>query len=329
LATEVTPELVRAAYRVMLGRDPESEAMVRGWLSVGTFEALLTAFVNGPEFLMRFRPVRGSVAAAPILGLDAPPLRVEWRAEGAVADTLLAHVRRTWTRLGNERPHWSVLSSDNFSPEHIDANQEHFFSSGAVDVQQLLALLKRNGFTAQSFRHLFEFGCGVGRVTPHLARAFAEVTACDVSDSHMVLARAAVDKAGLQNVSYSLAADAAFGMTGPFDLWFSRIVLQHNPPPISALILRRALGLLSPGGLAVFQVPTYAPGYAFSVDGYLSKLPEEGHIEMHVLPQPVVLAIAADAGCLTLEVLQDAATGLEHWLSNTFVFRKRLVPDPP
>jgi hypothetical protein len=111
-------------------------------------------------------------------------------------------------------------------------------------------------------------------------------------------------------------------MSTPFDLWFSRIVLQHNSPPIIALILQRALALLSPGGVAVFQVPTYARGYGFSLDRYLARLHDDSAIEMHVLPQPVVFAIAEAAGCVAVEVLEDGSIGVANWYSNTFVFRK-------
>jgi trans-aconitate methyltransferase len=111
-------------------------------------------------------------------------------------------------------------------------------------------------------------------------------------------------------------------MTEPFDLWFSRIVLQHNSPPVMALILRRALSLLAPGGVAVFQVPTYAKNYSFRLDGYLNRIAGEGEIEMHVLPQPVVFAIAASAGCTPMEVLEDGSVGIAGWQSSTFVFHK-------
>lgn len=323
MATEVTPELVRAAYRVILGREPESEAMVSGWTSVPTAEALLKAFVTGPEFHMRYQPVQGPGSApVPSLALDVPPLHVEWQVPDNVAEALLAYVKRTWTRLGQERPHWSVLSSDAFMPDRIAANEGHFFASGVLDVRQLQAVLARNGFRPDAFQRVFEFGCGVGRVTPHLAASFAQVTACDVSESHMALAREAVRRAGLRNVGYSLADSALFGMVEPFDLWFSRIVLQHNSPPVMALILRRALALLAPGGVAVFQLPTYARDYAFRLDGYLGRLQSDGEIEMHVLPQPVVFAIAADAGCVALEVLEDGSVGIANWQSTTFAFHK-------
>lgn len=45
------------------------------------------------------------------------------------------------------------------------------------------------------------------------------------------------------------------GMADSFDLWFSYIVLQHNPRSAIAQILQRALSLLAPGGLAILQLP--------------------------------------------------------------------------
>ena len=255
--------------------------------------------------------------------IDAPPIEVEWQVTEQTAQALLAHVRATWTRLGQERPHWSVLSAHAFTPEEISNNETAFFASGGGDATSLIAVLARHGIRASDFRNVFEFGCGVGRVTAHLARAFNKVTVCDVSQSHMVMARDVVARSGAANVKFDLVEGAEFGMREPFDLWFSRIVLQHNPPPIIAMIVRRALTLLAAGGFAVFQVPTYAIGYRFRVSDYMSGIAASRDIEMHVLPQSVVFAIARDCGCEPLEVLEDMSAGPPaHWNSTTFVFRK-------
>ncbi len=59
---------------------------------------------------------------------------------------------------------------------------------------------------------------------------------------------------------------------------------------------------------------------------YLQDMSNAGEIEMHVLPQPVVLKIAAEYGCVPLEIWQDGAAGnLAAWMSNTFLFRKQVV----
>jgi hypothetical protein len=113
-------------------------------------------------------------------------------------------------------------------------------------------------------------------------------------------------------------------MHDSFDLWFSRIVLQHNPPPVIAMILRRALAWLAPGGLAVFQVPTYGVGYSFRANEYLRNIGQKSEIEMHILPQQAVLEVVQQAGCVLLELREDSYnTGHPAiWLSNLFVVRK-------
>ena len=315
-----TAEDIRSAYRLLLGREPENETVVENWHRLGSFDQLREAFLASSEF-MGMRP---GAPGATLVPLEAPPIDVEWQTDAANGAALLAHVRAVWTRLGTERPHWSVLSAERFQPENISESTREFYASGAQDTAMLVACLKRHGLAPAQFPRMFEFGCGVGRVTPFMARAFRQVTACDVSASHMDMARGVVKGAGLDNITLNLVQGAEFGMTGPFDLWFSRLVLQHNPPPVMAMILRRAFSMLAPGGVAAFQVPTYAIGYRFAIAPYLQGMSNAGGIEMHVLPQSMVLKIAAEYGCLPLEIWQDGAAGnAAAWVSNTFLFRKQ------
>jgi len=65
------------------------------------------------------------------------------------------------------------------------------------------------------------------------------------------------------------------------------IVLQHNPPPITRLIVRAFLKALNPG-VAYFQVPTNRGGYRFSPGEHLeNEAKKHVMMEMHVLPQRV------------------------------------------
>ena len=81
--------------------------------------------------------------------------------------------------------------------------------------------------------------------------------------------------------------------------------------------------LLLPEG-SLFQVPTYAVGYAFQVDRYLDDPGASQGIEMHCLPQQAVFQIAAEAGCVPLEIREDNDTGHPSvFVSNTFLFGKR------
>jgi SAM-dependent methyltransferase len=317
MANDLSAEAVTWGYRLFLDREPESGAAVERALSYGSVVTFRKALLASDEFNHR------NPRSPPTLPLDVPPIDVEWETDSVSADVLLSYVRETWTRLGTERPHWSVLSADRFMPEHIAQSEAEFFASGNEDLADLTAILLRSGIRPDRLRHAFEFGCGVARVTPYLARTFASVTACDVSSAHLQMAREVIARTGATNTELILAEADKFGMAAPFDLWFSRIVLQHNPPPVMALILRRALSLLAPGGVAVFQVPTYCRGYHFDTSEYLAALNGGGRIEMHVLPQAAVFHIAFETGCRPLEVREDSATGLgSAWLSNTFVLTK-------
>jgi hypothetical protein len=86
-----------------------------------------------------------------------------------------------------------------------------------------------------------------------------------------------------------------------------------------------ALNALKPDGIAIFQVPTYAPGYSFRSDEYLSG-PKHVDMEMHVIPQVEVFTLIAEATCALREVREDGAIGrVGQWISNTFV-AKRVRP---
>jgi hypothetical protein len=79
---------------------------------------------------------------------------------------------------------------------------------------------------------------------------------------------------------------------------------------------------LRPGGIAFFQVPTYAEGYQFDVQEYLRR-PERHEIEMHVIPQREIFDLAQTSDCSVLEVEPDWCVGTPGWMSNTFLVRKQ------
>jgi len=252
----------------------------------------------------------------------APPLQVEWQCTEATLERLSSRVAASWAELGETKPHWSVLSHDEYLPSRIASTEEQFFASGHVDRDWLVATLARAGRKPGDFTTVLEYGCGLGRVTNHLAGCFTRVMARDISRAHLAHARARSANAGLTNIEYDLATPPDLGMAEPFDLWFSVIVLQHNPPPIMAAILRRALKSLVPRGLAVFQIPTYARQYRFEIDSYLESAPTPGAFEMHCLPQSAVFAIAHEADCRIREVIEDSSIGDPDWVSNVIVLEK-------
>ncbi len=325
----ISTEEITWSYRLILGREP-TEKDLDVWRNVPSRDEMRRLCLTSSEFRNSLErsladTVRiAALKAQPRLSIEVPPQHVQWQTDAATEMQLVDHVMRTWTRLGHEKPHWSVLSSENFLPDRIEETRSSFYASGANDVGRIVSALERHGRTPSEFARVLEFGCGVGRVTPHLATRFDNVVGVDISTTHLDMAREAARDAGVGNARFVLARAPDFGMTGPFDLWFSHIVLQHNPPPVIAMILRRALTLLARGGVAMFQVPTYAMNYRYEVATYLAKPSETGTIEMHCLPQNVVFEIAAACGCAALEVREDTAAGAPaYWLSNTFILTKR------
>jgi SAM-dependent methyltransferase len=308
------------AYRMFLGRPPESEAAIAAHLAEApTIRDLRSRFMGSAEFRAQFDPTGWRP-----LPLDLPPERIEATATEADLAALLARTGRAWAAMGEAEPHWSVVSDDRFRPERMAENANAFAATGEASCRLLLGLLARHGAAPADLPRCLEFGCGVGRVTIPLARAFARVTGCDISPAHLALARRAGEEAGLPNLSWWQAGPEAPMPDGPWDLWFSMLVLQHNPPPVSRHILARAFAGLAPGGLAVFQVVTHIRGYAFRAADHLAA-PETLSMEMHALPQAEVFALAAAAGLQVLEVRDDSHASTRQpgrYGSHCFVLRR-------
>lgn len=320
----VTHEHVLWAYRLLLGREPESDAAVRAWIGQGlTPASLRDRFMGSREFdaaYERLRKLRCPPRPVPA------PVSIEEVVDDRVLELMLAHVSREWGRLGQADPYWSVLTDDRYRLGAFARHRDAFFASGRAGVDRLRLVLARNGLPWPEQGTALEHGCGVGRMTIPLARSVLRVCAVDVSESHMQLARDLADTEGLiDRVDWLVlrrAGDLAAGP--PLDLVYSCIVLQHNPPPVIEAQLRQLLRRLRPGGVAVFQLPTFIPGYRFAVRDYLAAVGagRQQGMEMHMLTQRRVFELLEDAGAQACEVFQDEAAG-PVYTSHTFVARKR------
>ncbi len=312
--------LIHELYRGILGREPDPEglrhysaALAQGHPPADIMRALLAS----PEFIER-QGLRVPLMPAHY----ALPMRIEHDLSDSDRDRLWAHIGQIWASQGQNDPFWSVISAPAYRMASItDAAIDTFYRGGAHEVERIDAWLRRSGFELRPDMVCMEFGCGVGRLTGWLARRCKHLHALDISPPHLARTAARVRATATTNVSLTLlGTPAELGALPAIDLFVSFLVLQHNPPPIIALILGRAFQRLTPGGLALFQLPTYHQDYSFVLETYLRGI---GHtdIEMHCLPQHDVFQIAAQNGLTPLEIQQDQFTG-DWGISHTFLFQK-------
>jgi SAM-dependent methyltransferase len=112
-----------------------------------------------------------------------------------------------------------------------DWNEDEFYASGRQSTQDLivadLVAICRGLDPKQMV--ILEIGCGLGRMTRHLADIFGKVQAVDVSGE--MIARAQEGLADLTNVGLheTNGADLALFPDELFDFCFSFIVFQHIP----------------------------------------------------------------------------------------------------
>lgn len=311
-------DAVQWAYRFFLDRVPENESVVQDKLQrlFNTYQ-LRKEFLSSIEYILRNQN-------PPYLSMSGnePDLEIDSKAD---LPALFFHIQGVWESLGQTEPHWSVLMHKKFSAAHIEQHRESFYHSGKANVATLFKTLARNGIAYQHLKTCLEYGCGVGRVTAHLAEKFESVWAYDISRSHLKLAQQYLAEPSLNHVSLiHLQTPADLEQFPRVDLVYSIIVLQHNPPPLIALLIRKFIQALLPGGVAFFQVLTYRRGYSFDLDNYLKESMRQSQIEMHVLPQKDIFEIIDQEGARLIEVLEDSWAGLKAGQrSNTFLVQKK------
>jgi len=307
---------VIAAFRLILGREPESAEAVRALIeSHATIAELRARFLNSEEFKIHH--------AASLKPLGWGRLDVDIDVPEPILQDMLARVERLFKQLGDTEPHWSVLTDEKFKAANIGEHEDEFFGSGFGDVENFRATAERCGVSLKPDGICFELGCGVGRVTLWLAKHFAKVIAADLSAPHLEILRRKIEQSKLSNIEpLLLNTISKLDQLPAFDAFFTIIVLQHNPPPVMAYFLRKMLGKLKVDGVGYFQLPTYRPGYSFNAAAYVAKPQVIGDPEMHVIPQHQLYQLIENAGCRLLEVREDDSTG-PGFISSRVLVQKR------
>jgi SAM-dependent methyltransferase len=299
-------------YRYILGREPESEAVLESAManhpSWAHFRGVLLESDeyrrNSTDFLTRLRD-----------GYTAEPQRIDSSVSEATMARLFARIQGQWRKLGEEDPYWSVLTVDRYRLDRITQRWiDHFYASGKLGTDLIQLSAERTGYALPRGTCL-ELGCGVGRITRHLADRFDHVIGVDISEGNLAIGRQTLEAAGITNVEFRHVADmAGFADLPEFDAFFSVITLQHNPPPIQAHLLNTILGKLRPGGGILFQTVTDLPGYGFDAEAYLAG--PDAQMEIHALPQATILNMLRLYGIAIQSIMMDP--WLDAYGSHTF-----------
>lgn len=107
--------------------------------------------------------------------------------------------------------------------------------------------------------NLLDVGCGPGTITVDLARRVApgRVTAVDVADEAVRIARAEAAAVGADNINFAVADAYALDLPdNSFDVVHAHQVLQHLADPVRAL--RELRRVCRPGGIVAARDSDYA-----------------------------------------------------------------------
>lgn len=172
-----------------------------------------------------------------------------------------------WEHLAANDPYWAVITQDRFRKTALteDARVE-FFASGERFVEWALTLVNSRIATDFAPRRALDFGCGVGRLLLPLSKRCDQVVGVDVSQSMLDEAARQLEASRRTNVELVVGDDDLSGVSGPFDLITSYIVLQHIQPARGQKIVGRLVDLLGDRGVGVIHV-------LYSKTGYLPNLP--------------------------------------------------------
>lgn len=308
---------IEACYRTFLGRECEDPLTAAAHLSdAPSLWTLIARFQASPE--ARRQQI---YAASRDIYQDQDTRGVELALDANQAAALTAQVEAVWSRYGREEAFFSVLTNPRYLSQALrDEHVEEFYATGEAEVERFLAICRRNDVEPKAAWSVLELGCGVARMGEAFAQRFSSYAGVDISAGHLAVARDRLSARRVGNTSLRRLSDFLAGDDG-YDVFYSVIVLQHNPPPIIHKLLDIGLSRLNPGGYACFQVPCFLYDYRFETGRYLAEEGRAETMEMHALPQRCVFELLARHGLRPIEVAPDDRIG-SIGVSYSFLARK-------
>ena len=151
--------LVEEAYRRLLEREPESQAVLEMHArNAVSYEQFLLQITASEEYqnLVLMRGLRKLSFA--------PTQSVQVDVTDAVLIQLMDRVKREWQRLGENDPYWSVLSEERYRSKNLTGEELlDFLARGRHSAELINSFEALTGQTVPNGT-CFELGCGVGRV---------------------------------------------------------------------------------------------------------------------------------------------------------------------
>ena len=261
-AEPISRDAVVWAYRPFLDRQPESAAVVDEKFSrVQSTQELRREFLQSGEYRQNHPPV-----AIPAMTGHEPPQAIEEIHDEAGCRPSSAISRRcgsTWarpSRTGRCSP--QIGSSRPTSPARCTSSTSRVNTTSSV-------CGKRSSGTGSILRISLLPGIRLraGRVSAGWPNASTRCTAWTSPPLTWKWRSGPwrVWRCGMFSCIKSTRRDIE-GLPKA-DVIYSVIVLQHNPPPIMAIIVRQFMKGLNPGGVAYFQLPTYRAGLSVQCAG--------------------------------------------------------------
>ena len=306
-------------YRVFFEREPESAAVIETHLATKpTLSEFLQRVITVPEFAWVGTQAFTSFAWNPSLYR-----RIDVTGSASDVDALVEHTRKVWNGYGDQDPFWSVLTNEKYRASSIGQSDiDEFYATGEIDCRVMLELIARVGLSLPPNSTALDLGCGLGRIGEHVSTHVKTYLGVDISSPHLRQANERFKYLRRNNARFMLLPQMLEADL-KVDLAFSLITLQHNPPPVIALLIDRLCKLLKQGGIVYFQVPVALTGYEFNLKDYVASPPTHGHMEMHAIPQREVYRLFEENDCQLIEALPDTRIGAIG-LSYSFIAQKRI-----
>ncbi len=155
-------------------------------------------------------------------------------------------MKRDWNQRAEENSKWFI------NTVRLDQTEDEFDSTGLSEIDALILpelVLMTGGRDPRELRFL-EIGCGIGRMTKHLAGIFGEVHSTDVSGEMIRQARQRLGHLSNVHLHETSGVDFAALPSDYFDVAFSAYVFQHVPDKsVIESNIRDAYRVIKPGGI--------------------------------------------------------------------------------